>query len=135
MNREILFRGKRLDNDEWAEGFYVHIPCGRFLCDEYMIQTVEDDGRIGHLHNVYEYTVGQFTGLTDKNGKRIFEGDMVVSYSLFGHEDGCGIVNWNNLFSAWHIGERTFYGTSIASYEIIGNIHDNPELLEANHAK
>lgn len=56
--REILFKGKTIDTDsKWVEGFYVHVPCGRFMCDEHMIQTVDEDGRMGQLYNVYDSTV------------------------------------------------------------------------------
>lgn len=121
--REILFRGRTTQGKEWISGYYaksseLHFIWGRNSFGSMLMFEVDPEN------------VGQFTGLTDKNGKKIFEGDIVVSYSLFGRKDGCGIVNWNNLFSAWEIGGKTMYGTSIAIYEVIGNIHDNPELLE-----
>jgi uncharacterized phage protein (TIGR01671 family) len=77
-------------------------------------------------------TIGQFTGLTDKNGKEIFEGDIVRSFSS--GKEHIGVVNWNKLFSSWHIGEyATLYGSeNFSDNEVIGNIHDNPELLEAD---
>ena len=137
--REILFRGKRIDNGEWVEGFYNHIPCGRFLCDEHCIQTIKQDGRIGQLYDVYDSTVEQFTGLTDKNGKKIFEGDIIRE--LDGGMDGipreacwdedymkfkCPLVrkHWAYGYNAcdlWQMQSKNI--------EVIGNIHDNPELL------
>ena len=155
--REILFRGKTLATEsKWVEGFYNHIPCGRFLCDEHCIQTIAEDGRIGQLYDVYESTVGQFTGLTDKNGKKIFEGDIVH----YVYEPGEGywncdqnsIVKWRE--PGWYMegikGTNKYalmcgYLTTVPYvptskerentkvFEVIGNIHDNPELLEVKH--
>ena len=121
--REILFRGKRIDNGEWVEGFYNHLPCGRFGADEHMIQTVLENGKIGMLHDIYPYTVGQYTGLKDKNGKRIFEGDILSiwneSHDVVVFEDGAFDL------------ENTSIPIRFANkFEVIGNITDNPELLE-----
>lgn len=127
--REILFRAKTIENEQWVEGYFVHIPCGRFLCEEYLIQTVKEDGRIGQLHTVYESTVGQFVGLSDKNGKKIFEGDILsergslfaVVYDKKWARFKLQHINRGIQYPEWNRGEQM---------EIVGNIHDNPELLE-----
>lgn len=127
--REILFRAKTIENEQWVEGYFVHVPCGRFLSEEYLIQTIKDDGRIGQLHTVYEITVGQFIGLTDKNGKKIFEGDImserghlfVVVYDTKWARFRLQHIGRGIQYPEWNRGEQM---------EIVGNIHDNPELLE-----
>lgn len=114
MNRIIKFRGKRIDNGQWVYGF---------LAEDYYINDVnsEDFPSI----EIAPETVGQFTGLLDKNGREIYEADIVVSkYSNPGEvvfSDGQFCVNYNG------------YCALIPSdaYETIGNIHDNPELLNS----
>lgn len=127
--REILFRGKRLDNGEWAYGFYIHAP-NHLQQQVHLIQPVGDDGRLTILRKVDPETVGQFTGKFDKNGKRIFEGDICsvynriykveFKYSLWDFVILSKKVYCNPAFDS-HCGERC---------EIVGNIYDNPELLE-----
>ena len=133
--REILFRGKRVDNGEWVEGYYSPVRLPIF-------------GEMGHFINENGYraievkkeTVGQYTGLTDKNGKRIFEGDIVrFDYvnddGNDAHEDFL-IIFANGAFRAQYLGNikcapNTLYdeiGTD--KCEVIGTIYDNPELLE-----
>ena len=130
--RKILFRGQRMDNEEWGYGFYNHIPCGRFLCDEHLIQTVNEDGRIGDLHRVYERTVGQYTGLTDKNGAKIFEGDILGTNNrssyiwIVDFKAAAFCANQGNCNFACELSEFMELTTEV---EVIGNIHDNPELL------
>lgn len=162
--REILFRGKRIDNGEWTEA-------QTFMCAKNvdgseeafylgarnpMIQYDDNFGNIGILetdtsspifYKVIPETVGQYTGLTDKNGKKIFEGDI---YRYF--DDEIQVVEWNDSFSAIALhtygkvtkksGRKTvnsfFQGWSylddypLEKMEYLGNVHDNPELLKGS---
>ena len=129
--REILFRGKRCDNDEWVEGGYHRQTVGEDLTAVFIIENQTIGVR--ENHRVDPSTVGQYIGITDKTGKKIFEGDIVKAYNIFGKEDGIGVVHWSELFSAWHCARnKCMYSYEVASYEVIGNIHDNPELWEGD---
>ena len=114
--REILFRGKRIDNDEWVYGDLVRIGNKSYI-----------------THCVDPDTVGQYTGLTDKNGKKIFEGDIVV-VPLSG-KSAKGIVEYFKTdICGFVVITQPEYSNYVlqknSTYEVIGNIHDNPELLE-----
>lgn len=133
--REILFRGKRIGNGEWVEGAFLNDRDGAFyICPAVSDISYRDGGnrrRIGCWYNVDPYTVGQYTGLKDKNGKRIFEGDIVKSIET----KETGVVQFfpeHSAFMVWCKSSNEvgflYECTSIA--EVIGNIHDNPELLE-----
>ena len=139
--REILFRGKRVDNGEWVYGFYIkathHWHDYGIHEDWIATDAVQNGGwcNIHGKHAVIPETVGQYTGLTDKNGKKIFEGDIVEYMGLWGG-------NWDVCFSAdrcgWYpfaCGDGRGCCESINVKEpnngvVIGNIHDSPELLE-----
>lgn len=141
--REILFRGKRVDNGEWAYG-YLYV-CGRDNAVE--ISNYDKDLNMERMTNVViPETVGQYTGLTDKNGTKIFEGDILAIkfYSKYiervswqGKPDAIASVFYDlNAFSmkaqnGIDIRYADFCDINYKETEIIGNIHDNPELIES----
>ena len=126
--REILFRGKHKSSGKWCEG-NLHI-------DKQGIAIITpDDTPLGCYGQVDPDTVGQYTGLTDKDGKKIFEGDIVKLRLLAAKMEWKGVCEYRNgaFGLAWqYAGERycTFAGTCNAEYEVLGSIHDNPELME-----
>ena len=119
--REILFRGKRVDNGEWIKGFYAENGHGS--------SNIQPKCKFfGYL--VKPETVGQYTGLLDKNGNKIFEGDILES------DSERFVVDWDDEFSGFyltdvnprHQGVAMFANVADDGY-IIGNVHDNPEML------
>lgn len=138
--REILFRGKRIDNGEWVVGGIVHqTDYYGSAVDRYFIidGSSTQDYDIGFEYEVNPTTAGQYTGLTDKNGKKIFEGDIIEA-SDFSAEDGYGVIEWDDDIARFAIiGELLacdFDNYRVPSHwgrdvEVIGNIHDNPELI------
>lgn len=167
MNREILFRGKCVSDSkyagEWVTGGYV--PLSKDI-------TPNDDGLIMRFlggnttitYHVDPDTVGQFTGLCDKNGVKIFEGDIVKRISVNSDSSlyyDCGVVIFDNGNASFKLSmyKCVFNGRDIGKfedddditcnfvtnvvydgqtpqedeycYEVISNIHDNPELLAA----
>ena len=135
--REILFRGKRIYGDEWVDGSLVRFADG---CDFICVQGENMD--FLDKFAVIPDTVGQYTGLTDKNGKKIFEGDIVLfedeSPSNYEYHDctemRCGVIEYGD--NCFYITNRIAVEMEDLVYnekldvEVIGNIHDNPELLK-----
>ena len=146
MNREILFRGKRVDNGEWKYGAYIKATRHwhkHGIHEDWICSSVIQNG--GYLNlvgrcPVKAETVGQYIGLTDKNGEKIFEHDF------------CRFREWSKGEMCW-IGKVCYEHQQFiicggpnkecegpfllvmsrfcpANIEVIGNIHDNPELLE-----
>ena len=125
--REILFRGKREDNGEWVYGYYACIGKHHYI----LTGKLNLIGAVNFEHYlVIPETVGQYTGLLDKNGKKTFEGDTV----LFGVEKERGVVYFDNSCSRFAVRFDTFDAAFDHLYsndlEIVGNVHDNPELTE-----
>ena len=136
--REILFRGKRVDNGEW---FFGNLDLRQFGGSFYACIIHQLSMWKTTKFEVIPETVGEYTGLTDKNGKKIFEGDILQD--KFGQ---IKIVDYSDEWGAFRtcfvralneegkivatVGGASFVGTIWRKYEVIGNIHDNPELLE-----
>ena len=125
--REILFRGKRISDGEWVEG-YLGVEVGGAPVIEYC-GTDEDVGDYVEEQFVNPETVGQYTGLTDKNGTKIFEGDICWFY---GGDYYSGLWEQNAIVAITDMtdDEQTHYLKNAEYCEVIGNIYDNPELLE-----
>ena len=135
--REILFRGKQTDNGEWIEGAYspFHLNFGEREEKPHIIIISDDEDIDGLWCEVIPETVGQYTGLTDKNGKRIFEGDIVHCVSKLDSADMVIIFECGQfrmiLAEKYHEYQTNvgYYDINCFAKEVIGNIHDNPELL------
>ena len=121
--RTIKFRGKRVNDGEWVYGDLL-----RMHCAPYIFPNPAHNGWNGY--EVIPDTVGQFTGRLDKNGKEIHEGDILIEPSIF---DLPRTVFWDHRFMRYgNISPSTCGYIALHDYrkpEIIGNIHDNPELL------
>jgi uncharacterized phage protein (TIGR01671 family) len=130
--REIKFRGKSIENREWIYGSPL------LLGDERYIYPHDhgdlDDTDFGYAFDeVIPETVGQYIGLIDKNGKEVYEGDIIVWHNVSGYPDGFGTVIWDDVHAAWFL-LREEQGIDDTIYDfynlrIIGNIHANPELI------
>ncbi|HDU6353220.1 YopX family protein [Listeria monocytogenes] len=129
--REIEFRGKRIDNREWIYGNLM-----QFEDSATFIFVDERKGAstltyahfiINNMHAIDEKTIGQYTGLKDKNSKKIFERDLCWDehnecYGVVKFEEGKFLYVWENIAEdLWEVAD---------SIEIYGNIHENPDLLE-----
>lgn len=136
--REILFRGKRKDNGEWFEGYLSETT---IISDNTYVAFVIYKKPKGYYDSecseVIPETVGQYTGSTDKNGKKIFEGDIVEFYindsivvgKVFYTEDSTAFEVWYELPEQ----KLFFLSKTLCDCEgvkVVGNIHDNPELLK-----
>lgn len=129
--REILFRGKRTDTKEWVEGFYVHFVDSWKNCETHRIYLKSAETDCGDYYpDWYEVdpeTVGQFTGLTDKNGKKIFEGDIIKrTFEHIGTQ--YAEIGWAEKYASFKICPyKDWQYTDIKDCEKVGNIYDNPE--------
>jgi len=135
MTREILFRGKSDIGNAWCFGYYMKCK------DEYgnVVHWIIKEDRL-KCEVTFE-TVGQYTGLTDKSGRRIFEGDILSAHldDNFPKDETIVVVVWEH--NAWCIQESSEPAIiednelEDDGWEIIGNIHDNPALLEEKNEK
>ena len=143
--REIKFRGKRVDNGEWIYGYYHCLTNSNTHCID--VPMADFDNSI--LWHVKAKTVGQYTGLKDKDGREIFEGDIVThnGVNLTAKMNNKVIIEFiDGAFCLKATGQTVLCDSAITirdcmfearnyindelKLEIIGNVHDNPELLE-----
>lgn len=138
--REILFRGKRTDNGRWVEGYLIADTefAGKPYYHTYIVNYKSPSGCFGGdiFIEIIPETVGQYTGLTDKNGAKIFEGDICRKFK----SGDCVSVAWHGTMAGYVWSKRKENNRYIFDfgdlfrvsdkYEVIGNIHDNPELLD-----
>ena len=122
--KDVLFRGKRIDNFEWVEGYFVSYEDETYIFQQDQVNYGIDLG--GYLdcckmNEVVSSTVGQYTGLTDKNGTKIFEGDIV---KIDGKD-----YEVKYMLGQFFVGINMPIAYKRFDCEVIGNIHDNPELL------
>ncbi len=147
MNREIKFRGKRVDNNEWVYGYYFTTPLtienfgAGHLGDGIKRYCISTD--MGVVYAVNPETVGQFTGKLDANKKEIYEGDIVKVTKFDDEDKNCTFVTFIEFYEgSWVLyksidDELDLYWTIFMdieyNVEVIGNIHDNPELLKVRN--
>ncbi|MDR1340655.1 MAG: YopX family protein [Prevotellaceae bacterium] len=125
MDRHIKFRGKRTDNGEWAYGFYNEDGNGNPVIKDTKYHV--NDGYIDLIPvHVIPETVGQFTGLYDSNRKEIYEGDIIKTVQGF-----TAVVEWvkDGRFLGFTRDRKILYIDREPAVEVIGNVHDNRELL------
>lgn len=140
--KEILFRGKSTDNGEWVEGYLIQKGGETLIarspyCTGKLHETSWLEFCFGGFIEVIPETVGQYTGLTDKNGKKIFDGDIIKAagatpeYNLIViRDEGYGFFNDYYFAGEKHDTEQISGADWFLCDEVIGNIHDNTELLE-----
>ena len=148
--REIMFRGKRIDNGEWVDGHYHctdYIWRGEEIRKHYILPQ-----NAGDAYAVIPETVGQYTGMTDKNGKKIFEGDIIKSDN--GKQSAISVVKFGEYYpkmfykmlDMFDPGRKKLPAVGVHAKSVdkgeemilfqspcvtvIGNIHDNPNLVE-----
>ena len=132
--REILFKAKRIDSGEWVKGYYQKRYY--FLGNEEHLIFHADSYKVWEYAEIDPETLCQFTGLCDKNGKKIWENDILMAHLDESYPEDAtyeavewGVAGWvtheANSIDRQYIGEF-----DLEHYEVVGNVFDNPELLQ-----
>ena len=121
INNRFLFKAKRIDNGEWVQGSYYV-----FMGKHYIFEHPFESDNL--THQIDESTICQCTGVSDKNGKLIFENDIIKSYYIY------TIVHWNKKYASWALERKGwvydhFFGEAEDPEDciVVGNIFDNPQ--------
>ena len=137
MEDRYLFKGKRIDNEEWVQGNLITDEHDEKKCFIGYVFGTNDDGAPHDYDvvDVYQSTICQCTGLKDKNGKLIWENDIVGYYDKYVGKWRYGLVGYGEFNCSccggvygWHFGDEDI--REYQGYEVKGNKFDNPELLE-----
>lgn len=140
MEDRFLFKAKRVDNGEWVVGTLLHKSSSFSIeCDEYYIFDGIETSSKDDMDLVDSSTICQCTGLRDENGKLIYENDIASYSDLITRDKKIICIEWNKMQASFARKYRSPMGLQylyldeyIASrMEVIGNIFDNPELLES----
>lgn len=138
MNREILFKAKRKDNGEWVDGYYLNVAkINHFICTG----KIKLDGAVKgviapEMYEIDPDTLCQYTGLTDKNGKKIWENDILKAHldADYPEDTTYTRILWNETGFCTNENHsrdiETFGKWDAEHFEVCGNFFDNPELLE-----
>ena len=164
MNREILFKAKRKDNGEWVEGYYLNIAkINHFICTgKIKLDRVINRIIAPEMYTIDPNTICQYTGLTDKHGRKIWENDILIGHGndrdlskvSFGKSYVIDVETLNRVDEVigWHTEvietdalskcepfclpmPLTDFYIERSEFEVYGNIFDNPDLLEVEREK
>lgn len=152
MMREILFKAKRIDNGEWVEGNHVYLENAHYIVPLHIEWNEDEQKETPMFIRIYRETLCQYTGLEDKNGKRIWENDIVTcEHEKFQEGDAVeqypfpDTIRYKRNYAVEFINTGSNYGYRLRNksihfiltgnvvynhkIEVLGNIFDNPELL------
>ena len=119
MEREIKFRGKRIGGGDWLFGSHYNDGGEDYILPNSLASAWDYED-----YQVDPNTIGQFVGLTDRNGKQIYEGDILMQFSI-----PCE-VQWCERMASFSLGVFAIEKCTLEKLEVVGNIYDNPELLK-----
>ncbi len=129
--REIIFRGKSVNDGKWYEGSYISMLKREYIADV-QFHDIEEIKIEKAMNEVDPESLGQFTGMVDQHGTKVFEGD-ICEVTLPNGDTEVMLVLWNERMNKYQLKYRNGNHCSFykwAGYKVIGNIHDDPDLID-----